>query len=302
MKNDGEKNWRPSHVKYKDPDQVAISISALNADGKTLVLYGSRGSLLITTDGGKSWFQQDLWQKTPRWVQMALSANGNKGVVATSEGAFITLDAGKRWHPASLGELYENRITSLGVFVPTKDTNINQTHSSNIAEQLQNYEVYVAETSDGKIYYLPGEYREFQKWDELTLAKIRNEMAKDETLSNSQVFRDISQFISDIARLYEDNADANNNGLNDGILDNLTMIRAVTLAVLFFLVQLLVRLYQYSLRLASFWESRADAILLAESFADKKTERFDNLVSVLAPDAYDFKSPPKSPLDWLSRR
>ena len=73
-------------------------------------------------------------------------------------------------------------------------------------------------------------------------------------------------------------------------------------AILFFLVQLLVRLYQYSLRLAYFWESRCDAVLLDHSFAEKRSERFDGLVSALAPDTYDFKAPPRSPLDWFRPR
>ena len=71
-------------------------------------------------------------------------------------------------------------------------------------------------------------------------------------------------------------------------------MRIVTLIILFFLVQILVRLHQYGLRLATFWDSRADALLLKQSFADHKAAAFDDLVAALAPDAYDFKPTPKS--------
>lgn len=82
-------------------------------------------------------------------------------------------------------------------------------------------------------------------------------------------------------------------------LNNVTLTQIATLTVLFFMVQILVRLYQYSLRLSAFWESRADTVLLARSFASLEAERFDGLVNALAPDAHDFKPPPKSPLDGV---
>ncbi len=69
-------------------------------------------------------------------------------------------------------------------------------------------------------------------------------------------------------------------------------LRAVTLVIVFFLVRLLVRLYQYCTRLASFWDSRADAILLADSFSVGGSASFDDLVSALAPDEYDFMYSP----------
>ena len=77
-------------------------------------------------------------------------------------------------------------------------------------------------------------------------------------------------------------------------IDDLTVLRAVTLTVLFFLVRILIRLYQYSLRLAAFWESRSDAVLLADCFAQEKAKTFDDLVSALAPDTYDFNPTPRS--------
>ena len=97
-------------------------------------------------------------------------------------------------------------------------------------------------------------------------------------------------------------ADSGQSFWRDMLDDDTLTMRIVTMAVLFFLVQILVRLHQYNLRLAAFWESRADAVLLAQSFADRKAHRFDDLVGALAPDAYDFKSPPRSPFDWFRAR
>ena len=77
-------------------------------------------------------------------------------------------------------------------------------------------------------------------------------------------------------------------------IDELTLMRIATMTILFFLVQLLVRLYQYNLRLASFLDSRADAVLLARTFASGKRIPFDDLVRSMAPDDYDFKPQPRS--------
>ena len=82
------------------------------------------------------------------------------------------------------------------------------------------------------------------------------------------------------------------------LVDDLTTMRIVTLTVLFFLVHLLVRLYQYSIRMSGFWESRGDAILLAQSFANGEHIGFDDLVRALAPDTYDFKPTPRSLFGW----
>lgn len=133
-------------------------------------------------------------------------------------------------------------------------------------------------------------------------------MQDDDILSNSNFFKEFSAFVLDVSTLGSDTEDRGYPEADSGdrsyldVFDNITVTRFVIVTVLFFLVQILVRLYQYSLRLASFWESRGDAALMARSFTKTKTERFDDLVRALAPDSYDFKPSPRSPLDWLRAR
>ena len=74
----------------------------------------------------------------------------------------------------------------------------------------------------------------------------------------------------------------------------ITVMRSAALAILFFPVHILVRLYQYGLRLSMFWDARVDALLLARSFAYRSAETFGDLAAAPAPDAYDFKPPSKS--------
>ena len=78
-------------------------------------------------------------------------------------------------------------------------------------------------------------------------------------------------------------------------LDSPFWMRFVAMATTIYFVQLLVRLSQYSIRLAAFWDSRADAILLSSGLSDlARKPSFDELVMAIGPDSFDFK-PPKFP-------
>lgn len=162
----------------------------------------------------------------------------------------------------------------------------------------------VAIDSWGGIYHLQA-YPSLKEWKTWTLSRIQNEMKKIALLRNSDFYRLLSTFMDD-AEEVERARDAKNEhdittveeGILSRIFSDLTAMRMITLGIMLFLVQVLVRLYQYSLRLAAFWECRGDAILLAPSFAEGKARAFDELVDAMAPDAYDFKPGPRSILNW----
>ena len=85
--------------------------------------------------------------------------------------------------------------------------------------------------------------------------------------------------------------------------DQTNWMRIATIAATIYFVQLLVRLYQYSIRLAAFWDSRADATLLGQNFSDLESKpKFDELVAAIGPDSFDFKPPRFSYLSWRSTR
>lgn len=73
-------------------------------------------------------------------------------------------------------------------------------------------------------------------------------------------------------------------------VDQVHWLRAVATLATIYMVQLFVGLYRYSVRLAAFWDSRADAVLLGTRFS-RSDLSFDNLIAALAPDALDFKPP-----------
>ena len=66
------------------------------------------------------------------------------------------------------------------------------------------------------------------------------------------------------------------------------VIRIAILALLAFLLQLLVSLYRYDTRLASYYDARADALILAPS-----DEALVQLIPMFSPDTLTFGPQPK---------
>ena len=59
------------------------------------------------------------------------------------------------------------------------------------------------------------------------------------------------------------------------------------------MAQVLIKLHQYNRRLAAFWEFRAVAVEISESFGNGERLAFDHLVQALSPDSVNFRPMPK---------
>jgi hypothetical protein len=70
--------------------------------------------------------------------------------------------------------------------------------------------------------------------------------------------------------------------------------RAGAVLILMFLVQILVTLYRYNVRLANFYDGRADALELMSSAEEK---RFETLVRTISGDTIEFGKIPKTPTE-----
>ncbi len=64
-------------------------------------------------------------------------------------------------------------------------------------------------------------------------------------------------------------------------------------AILLFLVQILVNVYRYNVRLAAFYDARADGLELATGTSDLP---LDKLIGALSPDGFDFGKAPPLPI------
>lgn len=76
------------------------------------------------------------------------------------------------------------------------------------------------------------------------------------------------------------------------VLISTSVARIGAVLLLIFGVQILINFYRYNLRLAAFYESRADAISL---LGDNSPEDLGLMVASLSPDSIDLGKPPKFP-------
>ena len=322
---DGGETWSVLEgLALKEGERIVTA--ALDADGRFGVLGGDEGSVFVIQDDGETWSVLEglALKEGERIVTAALDADGRFGVVGGDEGSvFVTQDDGETWSVLEGLALKEGeRIVTAAfdadgrfgvvgdegsVFVTqSSESGWNSTELDHqgttfidVVSAVPEGRNFVAINSDGEIHLLKA-YPDMAEWENRSLDAMRNRVQDDEILRKSRIGEEITKFLN-AALSADGNVDSgegskpgNGEGVFSGLLDDLTVMRVVTLIVLFFLVQMLVRLYQYSLRLAAFWDSRADALLLAQSFADHKAATFDDLVTALAPDAYDFKPSPKS--------
>lgn len=77
-----------------------------------------------------------------------------------------------------------------------------------------------------------------------------------------------------------------------------TVTRVGVAIIVFFLVQILVTVFRYCLRLAAFYDGRADALELVQPGTDGNL--LVALIPLLSPDALDFGKSPRSPLEHVA--
>ena len=280
----GGDTWKSANLKLQEDDRIAAAVISNN--GMHGLVVSRKGSVFVTTNGGDSWESANLKLGEREQIAGAVISNdGKHGLLAFDRGpVFVTVDSGRTWNITE----WDDQVGELTALV-----------SVSLANDIH---VAVAVDRSGGAYFLAN-HLDLAEWRTWALSDAVNELVKNNRVRDSRLFQEIKTFVND-GGSDNDNRRGNGSGTDiaekslTGILGELTVMRTVTLTVLFFLVHLLVRLYQYSLRLASFWESRSDAVLLAQSFAEDKAKVFDDLVRALAPDAYDFKSMPRSTLDW----
>ena len=285
---DGGQSWNiPEGLKLKEDEWIDEVI--IGADRKHVLVAGNEGSIFVTKDGGQSWsISEGLKLKEYEWIDdVVFNADGKHGLVAGNEGSiFVTKNGGQTW----LSTERDSRDSSFVTMV---------------SGSADSGSFVALDDRDG--LHLLNAYPNMAQRDGWSLADMRSRIEEgDELLRNSAIGRSITEFLRNGAAPGSDGDNVGNvvsagSSINR-FVDDLTVMRMVTLTVLFFLVQVLVRLHQYSLRLAAFWDSRADSVLLAQSFSNSKAVAFDDLVSALAPDAYDFKPPPKPGQDALFKR
>ena len=279
-------------------------------DGRRGIAGSTASSVFFTKDGGRTWSRpagltlKGSEQEYVAMVNFGVNDDSKSMLVVGDEGSvFVTPDEGQTW----LLTEGLNPVTKELVFVqavqekPIKERPVDQQNGD-------------GSPSEGKGGYNPSEEKDDYQYSflmmagdgayilkihpiepEQSLISIQSQMRNDDVLRRSVIGKDILMM-----SLQESLGPGSNPGEGEesstliGYLTfDLTLMRIASMTILFFLVQLLVRLYQYNLRLASFLDSRADAVLLARTFASRERIPFDDLVRSMAPDDYDFKPQPR---------
>ena len=284
----GGQSWKYSSINLKK-DELVVD-SSFSADGKTGVIVGRKGSLFFTRDSGQRWKYSSVNLKEDEFVRDSFfDSDKIAGIIVGGLGSVnVTWNRGLDWGFTDLSEM---RIDS---------QQIEDFIFCNFRED--SYAV-VAFQGIENVFQLK-KYKGFADWESLSILQlekriqnadepIRSSNLSQRVLSRLQELRQITGDLKTDDSHSENDADKDRFDKSIAYFDSLTVNRIVTLTLLFFLARVLFQYAGYYLRLASFWDSRSDALLLAEDFAAEKSENFDDLVYALGPEFHKFASMPK---------
>lgn len=82
-------------------------------------------------------------------------------------------------------------------------------------------------------------------------------------------------------------------------LISVVVTRVSSIVLLLFLVQILVPLYRYNIRLAAYYDARGDALEIFDFDNFEDIEGLERLVAVLSPDSMTFGQQPTTPVEQL---
>ena len=104
--------------------------------------------------------------------------------------------------------------------------------------------------------------------------------------------RQMKNIHSEISQMRTEQKSSKDTGFNEVISSLATRIGAVFLLI--FLVQILVTMYRYQVRLSAYYDARADAIELS---GRSDVDSLERIISALSPERIDFGKTPKSPME-----
>ena len=293
---DSNYGWRASQsLNLKEGERVRLV--GFDSEQTVGMVVGSKYSVYLTLNGGLSWTTADsLELKDYEAVERVrfLESDWVKAIAWGDSGSvFVLLNDEARWKST-------DRFSSDVVFHDIKVARLKDRNDFKAA--AVGHDSVIGIDSKGDVYVL----RPVPKLRELRnqpFEMMQRRLQLDYSIPPNSVLREeLTAFVQNATSLLavipveeSGHGDRRGDGLISGFVDVYLSegerLRVIALVILFFLVRLLVRLYQYCIRLATFWDSRADALLLAGSFSSEKTVPFDLLVTALAPDDYDFRSP-----------
>ena len=249
--------------------QGQVTLLELNPDGTQGLIGTSDGRLWERTVGRQDWREVGGFRPQPgESLEAAWLADNSRWIVAGSRGSLLVSVSPGEWE--------------------LQQSNIAEVEGARFAEiahgVLDGHDVGLAYDGVGTVYLL----RSFPNMDlvDVPREEVRERVAALPTFSELRGDMEAFLNIPISTNPADENVQPSDDYRSFG-LDQTDWIRITLMAAMSYLVQLLIRQYQYYVRLASFLDSRADAVVLAGRF--EKID-FDRLVVALGPDAYDFRA------------
>ena len=274
---DGGATWNTGHVRKKRGDFRAVAVST---DGKTAIAVGRRGLVSRSGDSGKSW---DLVQSNVgvHLNAVALSGDGAVAIAVGDDGTvLVSTNGGKNWNAP------DSRTSN--------DLNAVALEEGDIAALIVGDKMTVLQ---------------------LTLSG-QEELSKITSVRKLQIRRSLSEEEEEIAKLGErgsqdeqDEYDAT----KDKIFIYATGLRIGSILVFLLWVRQMANLMHYNLRLAVYYDARANAIRLfsseelsrpGEGDVSSRQERIDileQLIHAVSPDNIDIGRSPRSVVEHAMR-
>ena len=244
-----------------------VTVVAFSPDGAYGVIGNDRSGVLVTANSGRSWntLGNDLLLAGEVAVAAQLENGGSRTIVGNRGSVVESTERGAWTRGVSdVSEVQAVRFVDV------------------VGGTWREEPVFVGFDRLGEVYLM-------RAYPRMQLEGVAPERIVEEIqgLPAESILRlNVETFLNELPAT-NGGASAGENGVSRFFrLDQTDWMRLALLIAMSYLVQLLIRQYQYYLRLAAFLDSRADAVVLSGRFTEMD---FDKLVVALGPDAYDFK-------------
>ena len=258
-------SWR------SEDGEISLNDIALTADGKTAIAVGDSGTVVVSSDGGRSWAARD--SATKNFLgDIALTADG-KTAIAVGKIRTVT-SSGKSEEEIRL-EFSNNQLFDAfqqGIVtspIPLISKGLRDDFMAAVGDRRRVGDV------QGTLL------AQIASMEKIGISRPKEAPQEPKTPGGNKDKIKSSENSSILRFLLQTNA-----------------LRAGIILLILFLVQILVSLSRYDTRLAAFYDARADALLLTDpgSLPQRtlNVDEIDKLMAALSPDALDFGRAPRT--------
>ena len=316
MTRDGGETWTEKGSGLSEDFHDVEVVSSPERDETVVWITGRSGTVVSTRNAGESWIQQRSgtssrlsgvhFDENMHFYGWAVGHNGT---------ILVTADGGSRWH--SIGGVSTSNLLAVrmsrgntkgwavgvdGTIVRIENVDVGSLHGQTDEAFVQSAEKLIAEADLEGISFVE-ESMERVKGTEAELERNLREMDdKKSTIVNMQT----SLFLSN-ARNFETDVEMeegvnmlkfmenvtpnvaiailnSRNEAEDRTILTTNLTRLGVVGFFIYMIALLINVYRYDMRLAAFYDARADAI----SLGDPRGAKWVELVEKLAPDGIQY--------------